>query len=61
MILTRAILKEAEKWLGCKETSNNRSDCVDAIKLLYNNKISANAWCCEFVWAMTNEALQKVF
>ena len=60
MILTKAILKEAEKWLGCKETRNNRSECVDAIQKLYNNKTTADAWCCKFVWAMTNEACKKL-
>ena len=60
MILTRAILKEAEKWLGCSETKSNRSFCVDEIQMLYNNKITAEAWCCKFVWAMTNEACKKI-
>ena len=60
MILTKAILKEAEKWLGCKETSNNRSACVDEIQKLYNSKITSEAWCCKFVWAMTNEACKKL-
>ena len=60
MILTKWILKEAEKWLGCSETRNNRSVCVDEIHMLYNNKITAEAWCCKFVWAMTNEACKKL-
>ena len=60
MILTKAILKEAEKWLGCKETSSNRSVCVDEIQKLYNNKVTADAWCAKFVWAMTNEACKKL-
>jgi hypothetical protein len=60
MILTKAILLEAEKWLGCKETSHNRSACVDEIQKLYNNKINAEAWCCKFVYAMTNEACKKL-
>ena len=60
MILTKGILKEAEKWLGCSETRANRSVCVDEIHMLYNNKITAEAWCCKFVWAMTNEACKKL-
>jgi len=54
------IIKEAKKWLGCEETKQNRSECVDKIQLLYNNKINAEAWCCKFVWAMTNEACKKL-
>ncbi len=60
MILTKAILKEAEKWLGCVETDKNRGGCVDEIQKLYNAKVNAEAWCCKFVWAMTNEACKKL-
>ena len=60
MILTKAILQEAEKWLGCRETSNNRSACVDEIQKLYNGKVNADAWCAKFVWSMTNEACKKL-
>jgi len=60
MILTRSILIEASKWLGCVETSNNRSVCVDEIQRLYNGKVNADAWCAKFVWSMTNEACKKL-
>jgi hypothetical protein len=60
MILTKAILLEAEKWLGCKEESKNRSACVDEISRLYNDKVSSDAWCAKFVWAITNEACKKL-
>jgi hypothetical protein len=56
MILTQSILQEAEKWLGCKTGQK----CLDEIKLLYNNKINNDAWCCKFVWTMTNEACKKL-
>jgi hypothetical protein len=56
MILTQAIRKEAEKWLGCKTGQK----CLDEIKILYNNKINNEAWCAKFVWAMTNEACKKL-
>jgi len=58
MILTRAILKEAEKWLGCKTKSQDK--CADEIKKLYNNRTNDEPWCCKFVWAMTNEACKKL-
>ena len=58
MILTSAILKEAEKWLGCK--TNSPTKCTDEIKKLYNNKVNNEAWCAKFVWAMTNEASKKL-
>jgi hypothetical protein len=58
MILTRAILKEAKKWLGCRANDPNR--CTDEIKKLYNNRVNNEAWCCKFVWAMTNEACKKL-
>jgi len=58
MILTKAILLEAEKWLGCK--ANSKDKCADEIKKLYNGKVNNEAWCCKFVWAMTNEACKKL-
>ena len=58
MILTKAILLEAEKWLGCM--ANSKSKCTDEIKKLYNGKVNNEAWCCKFVWAMTNEACKKL-
>jgi hypothetical protein len=56
MILTKAILKEAEKWLGCK----TKDPCSADIKRLYNGVVNSEAWCCKFVWAMTNEACKKL-
>lgn len=43
MILTQAIIEEAKSWLGCKETSNNRSVCIDKLQKLYDNKINNDA------------------
>jgi hypothetical protein len=62
MILTSAILKEAEKWLGCIETSSNRSKCVDEIHTLFYDgwKGSADAWCAKFVYAITDVACNKL-
>ena len=60
MILTTAILNEARSWIGCKETSKNRSECVDEIQKLYNGKVNSEAWCAKFVWAITNVACGKL-
>ena len=38
---------------------NIRVRDVDVTKLV-NNKITVEAWCCKFVWAMTNEACKKL-
>jgi hypothetical protein len=43
MILTDAIIKEASKYIGCKEERSNRGVCVDAILSLYSEKLTADA------------------
>jgi hypothetical protein len=62
MILTTAILNEAEKWLGCTETKQNRSVCVDEIHKLFSDGWNGqpDAWCAKFVWTMTETATKKL-
>jgi hypothetical protein len=62
MILTQAILKEAEKWLGCTETSRHRSSCIDEIHKQFSAgwNGSPDAWCAKFVWSMTEIATKKL-
>jgi len=62
MILTQAILKEAEKWLGCTETTRHRSDCIDEIHRQFSAgwNGSPDAWCAKFVWTMTETATKKL-
>lgn len=62
MILTKAILSEAEKWLDCRETSKNRSKCVDEIHEMFKagSTGSRDAWCAKFVWSITEAASKKL-
>jgi hypothetical protein len=62
MILTTTILREAEKWLGCTETKQNRSACVDEIHKAFNPNWagSPDAWCAKFVWTMVEAATKKL-
>jgi hypothetical protein len=62
MILTSAILNEAEGWLDCRETSTNRSKCVDRIHEQFREGStgSRDAWCAKFVWSITDTAAKKL-
>lgn len=52
MSFTNELARQAKSFLNCKETSKNRSVCVDAIhkEFAENWGGSAEAWCAKFVW-----------
>lgn len=56
-----AILQEAKTWLNCKETSANRSICVDKIhKEFSENWVSSpDPWCAKFVWVVVQNASKR--
>ena len=55
-------MNEAVKWLGCTETSNNRSKCVDEIHALFYDGWNGqpDPWCAKFIWVMTELATKKL-
>lgn len=54
MNFASGLIHKAELWLDCKETSENRSVCVDKIHEYYNGKVVAEAWCAKFVFMITD-------
>lgn len=54
MNFASGLIKKAELWLGCKETTTDRSACVDEIHTYYNGKTTAEAWCAKFVFMITD-------
>jgi hypothetical protein len=60
MLLTRAAIDEAKKFLNCKEESSNKSACVNEIKALYGIKPNTDPYCAMFVWVCIKSACEKL-
>lgn len=58
-IFVSEYLKSALYWVGCKETGNNTSNCVDTIKKLSGYDPDNDAWCVQFVYGVFNQICQK--
>lgn len=59
-IFTTKLIKQASKYIGCTETSNNRSSCVDEIQRQFNGKVNSESWCAKFVWSQVNIVCQEL-
>lgn len=49
MIFANKIINEAKAWSYCRETSKNRSVCVDKIHQYASGTVSNDPWCSKFV------------
>lgn len=54
MSFISALINNAKAWLDCRETSKNRSVCVDKIHKAFseNWRNDPDAWCTKFVWVV---------